>query len=66
MTDTQLSHLKRIPDFRTGIAGLAAVCRHPLGDTPLEGAVSVFRNRSGTARTLLVYDGQGSWLCLKR
>ena len=29
-------------------------------------AVSVFRNRSGTALTLLLYDGQGYGLCLKR
>jgi len=28
-------------DFRKGIAGLAAVCRHGLGDHPLEGAVDV-------------------------
>ena len=53
-------------DFRTGIDGLAAVCRQVLGDTPLEGAVYVFRNRSGTAMKLLLYDGQGYWMCLKR
>ena len=45
-------------DFRKGIDGLAAVCRHTLGDNPLEGAVDVFRNRAGTALKLLVYDGQ--------
>ena len=53
-------------DFRKGIDGLAAVCRQVLGDNPLEGAVYVFRNRAGTALKLLVYDGQGYWLCLKR
>src|SRR2546422_8233352 len=53
-------------DFRTGIDGLAAVCRQVLGDTPLEGAVSVCRNRAGTARKLVRYDGQGYWLCMKR
>lgn len=53
-------------DFRTGIDGLAAVCRQVRGDNPLEGAVYVFRNRAGTALTLWLYDGQGSWLCLKR
>jgi transposase len=26
-------------DFRKGIDGLCAVCRHALGDNPLEGAV---------------------------
>jgi len=53
-------------DFRNGIDGLAAVCRRVLGDNPLEGAVYVFRNRAGTALKLLLYDGQGYWLCLKR
>jgi hypothetical protein len=32
-------------DFRQGIDGLGAVCRQVLGDTPLAGAVSGFRNR---------------------
>jgi transposase len=53
-------------DFRKGIDGLAAVCRQRLGDNPLEGAVYVFRNRSGTSLKLLLYDGQGYWLGLKR
>jgi len=53
-------------DVRKGIAGLAAVGRQRLGANPLEGAVDVFRNRAGTALTLLLYDGQGYWLMLKR
>ena len=53
-------------DFRKGIDGLGAVCRQRLGQNPLEGAVYVFRNRSGTALKLLLYDGQGFWLCHKR
>jgi transposase len=53
-------------DFRKGIDALAAVCRQRLGDNPLEGAVYVFRNRSGTSLKLLLYDGQGYWLCMKR
>ena len=53
-------------DFRKGIDGLTAVCRQVLRDNPLEGAVYVFRNRAGTALKLLLYDGQGYWLCLKR
>jgi transposase len=53
-------------DFRNGIDGLAAMCRQALGENPLGGAVYVFRNRSGTALKLLVYDGQGFWLCAKR
>ena len=53
-------------DFRKGIDGLAALCRRALGANPLEGAVYVFRNRSGTALKILFYDGQGFWLCMKR
>jgi transposase len=53
-------------DFRKGIDGLSAVCRQRLGDNPLEGAVYVFRNRSGTSLKLLLYDGQGFWLLMKR
>jgi transposase len=53
-------------DFRKGIEGLAAVCRQRLGDHPLEGALYVFRNRSATALKLLLYDGQGYWLMMKR
>jgi transposase len=53
-------------DCRKGIDGLAAVCRQALGDNPLDGAIYVFRNRSGTTLNLLAYDGQGFWLCTKR
>lgn len=53
-------------DFRRGIDGLAQVCRARLGAEPLSGTVFVFRNRRGTAIKLLVYDGQGFWLCQKR
>lgn len=53
-------------DFRKGIDGLAAVCRKELGDDPFSGTVFVFRNRRKTAIKILVYDGQGFWLCQKR
>lgn len=53
-------------DFRKGIDGLGAVCRQILGENPLTGAVYVFRNRSGTALKLLLYDGQGYWIMMKR
>ncbi len=53
-------------DFRRGIDGLAALCRQVLLSDPLSGAVFVFRNRRHTAIKLLVYDGQGFWLCQKR
>lgn len=53
-------------DFRCGIDGLARLCRDGLGADPFAGAVYVFRNRRRTAIKLLVYDGQGFWLCHKR
>jgi transposase len=53
-------------DFRKGIDGLAAVCREKLSSEPMEGAVFVFRSRSAKALKILVYDGQGFWLCQKR
>lgn len=53
-------------DFRKGIDGLAALCKAKLEQDPFSGTVFVFRNRRSTAIKVLVYDGQGFWLCQKR
>jgi transposase len=53
-------------DFRKGIDGLARVCQDVLRHDPFGGWVFVFRNRPATAVKILVYDGQGFWLCHKR
>jgi transposase len=53
-------------DFRCGIDGLARVCKEVLGQDPFGGCMFVFRNRRATAVKVLVYDGQGFWLCQKR
>lgn len=53
-------------DFRKGIDGLAGICRSILESDPLSGYVFVFRNKRGSAIKILVYDGQGFWLCQKR
>ena len=53
-------------DFRCGIDGLARLCRTVLDADPFSGAVFVFRNRRKTSVKILVYDGQGFWLCQKR
>jgi len=53
-------------DFRKGIDGLCGLCRSVLKRDPFTGAVFVFRNRRRTALKILVYDGQGYWLCHKR
>ena len=53
-------------DFRKGIDGLVRLCNDSLGQDAFAGAVFVFRNRRRTAIKVLVYDGQGFWLCHKR
>jgi len=53
-------------DFRCGVDGLARRCRAVLKADPFSGAVFVFRNRRRTGVKVLVYDGQGFWLCYKR
>lgn len=53
-------------DFRKGIDGLARVCREVLESDPFCGFVFIFRNKRGSAIKVLMYDGQGFWLCQKR
>jgi transposase len=53
-------------DFRRGIDGMARVVQQTLESDPFSGAVYVFRNRKATSVKILVYDGQGFWLCNKR
>jgi transposase len=53
-------------DFRKGIDGLARLAQEQLESDPFSGWIFVFRNRRATAVKVLVYDGQGFWLCQKR
>lgn len=53
-------------DFRKGIDGLCQICRSILNSDPFSGAMFVFRNKRRTAIKILLYDGQGYWLCHKR
>ena len=53
-------------DFRKGIDGLAQVCRQILKKDPFFGYVFIFRNKKASAIKVLMYDGQGFWLCQKR
>jgi transposase len=53
-------------DFRKGIDGLAGVCLNQLDQDPLSGTIFLFRNRANNAIRVLVYDGQGFWMCTKR
>lgn len=53
-------------DFRKGIDGLVALCRQKLQSEPFQGALFVFSSRRRKSLKVLVYDGQGFWLCQKR
>jgi|694.fasta_scaffold109245_2 transposase len=53
-------------DFRRGIDGLAAACRAKLAQDPFSGKIFVFTNKPRKCVKILVYDGQGFWLILRR
>ena len=52
--------------FRKGIDGLCAICRDHLKSDPIAGAVFIFTNKRHIALKILVYDGVGFWLCIRR
>jgi transposase len=53
-------------DFRKGIDGIVAVCKYVFQEDPFSGKMFVFRNKRKTAIKILIYDGQGFWVCQKR
>ena len=53
-------------DMRRGIDGLSLRIQQALGRSPCDGSAFAFTNRSGTRLKLLVWDGTGVWLCLRR
>jgi transposase len=53
-------------DFRKGIDSLAAYTKKVLLSDPFCGYLFVFVNSKKTSIKILVYDGQGFWLCQKR
>ena len=53
-------------DMRRGIDGLSALAQHGLGQTPCAGSAIVFRNKAGNRLRLLLWDGNGVWLCHRR
>jgi transposase len=42
------------------------LCQQDLKQDPYSGRVYVFRNKTKNAVKILIYDGTGFWLCLKR
>ncbi|MCK5520480.1 IS66 family insertion sequence element accessory protein TnpB [bacterium] len=53
-------------DFRKGIDGLSRVCKDVFDQDPFSGCMFFFINKCKTSIKVLVYDGQGYWLCQKR
>jgi transposase len=53
-------------DMRRGIDGLSSIVQQALGHAPCAGSAFVFRNRTGNRVRLLLWDGNGVWLCQRR
>ena len=53
-------------DMRQGIDGLSLRIQQALGRSPCDGTAYAFRNRAGNRIKLLVWDGTGVWLCVRR
>lgn len=53
-------------DMRMGIDGLSLKIQEALGRSPCDGTAYAFRNRNGNRIKLLVWDGTGVWLCVRR
>lgn len=53
-------------DIRRGIDGLSILLQESLGKAPTDGSAYAFRNRTGNRIKLLVWDGTGVWLCVRR
>ena len=53
-------------DMRAGIDRLSGWIQESCGRSPCDGTAYVFRNRQGTRMKLLVWDGNGIWLCQRR
>ncbi|MFZ6876256.1 IS66 family insertion sequence element accessory protein TnpB [Undibacterium sp. Di27W] len=53
-------------DMRLGVDGLSRCVQHSLGLPPCDGSAYAFRNKNGNRIKLLVWDGTGVWLCVRR
>lgn len=53
-------------DFRNGIDGLKRICREVLQSQPESGILFLFKNKRGDCIKILVFDGQGYWVMMKR
>lgn len=53
-------------DMRRGFDRLAEMARTVTGQDPLSGHLFLFRSRRGDRLKILMWDGDGYWLCYKR
>ena len=53
-------------DMRLGIDGLSSRVVQHLGKSPCDGHAYAFTNRARNRLKLLVWDGNGVWLCQRR
>ena len=53
-------------DMRLGIDGLSLKIQQALGRSPCDGTAYAFCNRNGNRIKLLIWDGTGVWLCVRR
>lgn len=53
-------------DMRIGIDGLSLRVQQSLGHAPCDGSAYAFRNKTGTRIKVVIWDGTGVWLCLRR
>ena len=53
-------------DMRLGIDGLSSRIERHLGKSPCDGHAYAFSNKSRNRLKLVVWDGNGVWLCQRR
>ena len=53
-------------DMRRGIDGLSVLVEQALQRSPCVGSAFVFSNRAGNRIKVLLWDGNGVWLCQRR
>ena len=53
-------------DLRLGADGLSLQVQQALRASPCDGSAYLFRNKRGNRMKLLVWDGNGVWLCQRR
>jgi transposase len=53
-------------DMRKGIEGLSLIIQEALGQSPGSGSAFLFRNHAANRLKVLIWDGNGVWLCQRR